>query len=124
MRREREGETARGTGRRRSPAAVLILSAWPRRGAAERAARALVREGVLACATVQSGARAYYRWKGRDHADPSILLWGKTTRARARAAVRSIRERHPDEVPEILVLPVEGGHAPYLAWVAAEVRRR
>ena len=26
---------------------------------------------------------------------------------------------HPYEVPELVVLPVEDGHAPYLAWVAA-----
>jgi hypothetical protein len=25
-------------------------------------------------------------------------------------------------VPEILVLPVRGGHAPYLEWLAGEVR--
>ena len=111
-------------GRRTPVVPILILSAWPRRGAAERAARELVREGVLACATVQSGARAFYRWKGRDHAGASTLLWGKTTRARARAALRAIRERHPDEVPEILVLPISGGHAPYLAWLAGEVRGR
>lgn len=103
--------------------AVLILAAYPRRAAAERAARALVRDRVLACATVASGARAFYRWKGRDQEEPSFLLWGKTTRANARAAVRAIKEGHPDQVPEILVIPIAGGHAPYLAWLAEEVRR-
>ena len=29
---------------------------------------------------------------------------------------------HPDIVPEILVLPVRGGHVPYLEWLAGEVR--
>lgn len=101
--------------------AVLILAAYPKRAAAERAARELVRARVLACATVTYGARAFYRWKGRDHADPSTLLWGKTTAARAPAAVRAIRVGHPDDVPEILVLPVVGGHAPYLSWLRAEV---
>src|SRR4029078_5074344 len=48
--------------------AVVILAAYPRRLAAERAARALVRDGVLACATVTPGARAFYRWKGKDRA--------------------------------------------------------
>jgi periplasmic divalent cation tolerance protein len=101
----------------------MIGAAYPTRAAAERAARVLVRGRVLACATVAPGARAFYRWKGKEHAAPSTILWGKTTRARARAAVRAIRESHPDEVPEILVLPILGGHAPYLAWLAGEVRR-
>jgi periplasmic divalent cation tolerance protein len=103
---------------------VLILAAYPGRAAAERAARALVRGRLLACATVAAGARAFYRWKGRERADPSALLWGKTTRARAVAAVRAIRAGHPDDVPEILILPILGGHAPYLAWLEAEVKRR
>ena len=111
---------ARRSARRpvRPPGAVMILAAYPKRAAAERAARALIRARLLACATVTAGGRAFYRWKGREH------LWGKTTRAKARAAIRAIKEDHPDQVPEILVLPILGGHAPYLAWLAAEVRAR
>lgn len=101
---------------------VLILAAYPRRAAAERAARDLVRRRILACATVTPNGRAFYRWKGKEHADPSVILWGKTLASRSREALRAIRESHPDEVPEILVLPVQGGHAPYLAWLAEEVR--
>jgi periplasmic divalent cation tolerance protein len=102
--------------------AVLILSAYPSRVSAERAARELVKERVLACATVTPGGRAFYRWNGKAHADPSTLLWGKTLASRARAAVRAIRNAHPDTVPEILVLPIRDGHGPYLEWLAGEVR--
>ncbi|HEU5312009.1 MAG TPA: divalent cation tolerance protein CutA [Candidatus Eisenbacteria bacterium] len=102
--------------------AVLILSAYPSRAAAERAARSLVRDRVLACATVVPGGKAFYRWNGKEHAVPSALLWGKTVASRTRAALKAIRDRHPDTVPEILVLPVQGGHAPYLKWLAGEVR--
>jgi periplasmic divalent cation tolerance protein len=102
--------------------AVLILSAYPSRVAAERAARALVRDRTLACATVVPGGKAFYRWNGKEHADPSALLWGKTLASRARAAMRAIREGHPDTVPEILVLPIRDGHGPYLEWLAGEVR--
>jgi periplasmic divalent cation tolerance protein len=109
--------------RRRTPRAVLVLSAYPGRAAADRAARRLVKDGVVACATVVPNGRAHYRWDGKQRAEPSALLWAKTTAARARAAVRAVRDGHPDEVPEILVLPVSGGHGPYLAWIAAEVRR-
>jgi len=109
---------------RSAPRVVLILSAYPGRVAANRAARRLVKSGLAACATVVPNGRAHYRWKGKLHADPSASLWAKTTPGRARAAVLALREGHPDAVPEILVLPVSGGHAPYLAWVAAEVGRK
>ena len=109
---------------RRIPRAVVILSAYPTRAAAERAARALVRSRAVACATVTPNGRAFYRWEGKERADSSTLLWGKTTASRAPAAVKAIRASHPDKVPEILILPVRGGHAPYLDWIEKEVRRR
>ena len=112
-----------GTRRPRRASAVLILAAYPRRPVAERAARLLVGERVLACATVVPGARAFYTWRGRRHAESSILLYGKTTAARAEEAVRRLRETHPDQVPEILVLEIAGGNPEYLAWVAREVKR-
>lgn len=108
----------------RPPRAVLILSAYPRRAAAERAARSLVRERILACATVTTSARAFYRWKGRTVAEASALLWGKTTSARTKAAILAIRESHPDQVPEILVLPISGGEPRYLRWLRGEVKGR
>ena len=110
--------------RNNPPRAVVILSAFPRRAQAERAARLLVRERLLACATLTPNAAAVYRWKGRDVVETGVLFWGKTIRSRARLAVRALKEAHPDEVPEILILPVQGGHAPYLEWVAGEVRRK
>ncbi len=109
---------------RRAPRAVVILSAYPSRVAAERAARALVRSRAVACATVTPSGRAFYRWDGKERAEPSALLWGKTTASRSRAAVEAIRVSHPDRVPEIMILQVQGGHAPYLAWIEEEVRRR
>jgi len=108
--------------RKRTPRAVLLLSAYPGRTAANRAARRLVEDRVVACATVVSNGRAHHRWNGKLRAEPSVLLWAKTTAARARAAVRAVRDGHPDEVPEILVFPVSAGHSPYLAWIAREVR--
>ncbi len=100
---------------------VLILVAYPRRAQAERAARLLVRERLLACATTVPGARAVYIWRGREEAGASTLLYGKTTAARSGEAMRRIRDTHPDEIPEILVLDVAGGHPGYLAWVAEAV---
>jgi len=111
----------RTRGRKPGHEAVVILSAYPRGGVARRAALALVRDRILACATVSAPARAVYVWKGREVSERSTLLWGKTTAARAEEAVRAIRESHPDQVPEILVLPVVTGEPRYLEWLAGEV---
>lgn len=130
MKRSREAGPPRGVLAERPPMprarlvppAVVILAAYPTRASAERAAKSLVRERVLGCATVMPGGKAFYRWNGKEHAEPSVLLWGKTLASRSRLAVEAIRTNHPDTVPEILVLPVRGGHVPYLEWLAGEVR--
>ena len=52
---------------------------------------------------------------------PDWLLWAAGYGgARCRCAAR-LAALHPYEVPEILALPVEAGHAPYLDWLAAQV---
>ena len=110
-----------GSRRARASAAVLILAAYPRRAPALRAARRLVRDRLLACATVHGGATAVYRWKGRTHEEPGTLLWGKTTSAAAARAMEAIPAAHPDEVPEILVLRVAKGNTAYLRWLRGSV---
>jgi len=113
----------RATNRRRGGAVALLLAAYPRRAAATRAARALVAQGVLACATVAPGARTFYRWEGRFHEAGSVLLWGKTSPRNAATAVKAIRALHPDRVPEILVLRA-GALPAYAAWVTSATKRK
>jgi periplasmic divalent cation tolerance protein len=98
---------------------AVILAAYPRKAPAARAARALVRDGFLACATVAPGATAFYRWEGKLVEEGSVLLWGKTSPRAAAKAVEAIRALHPDRVPEILVWKTDGALPAYAAWVAA-----
>ena len=106
--------------RKRPGKAVLILAAYPSGEVAEEAARKLVQARVLACATVTAG-QAFYFWEGREHAEPSAILQGKTTAVRAAEVLRLIQESHPDKVPEILILEIAGGDPAYLAWVQEQV---
>jgi periplasmic divalent cation tolerance protein len=80
-------------------------------------ARKLVEERLAACGNVAGPIRSIYRWRGEIHDEPEALLVLKTReelfeRLRARVA-----ELHPYEVPEIIALPLEAGHAPYLEWI-------
>jgi periplasmic divalent cation tolerance protein len=36
---------------------------------------------------------------------------------------RIVRSLHPYELPEIIALPITGGLAPYLAWIAESSNR-
>ncbi len=100
------------------PGAVLILSTAPAEAAAA-IAEALVAERLAAC--VQCVAvESRYRWRGRVKRAAEHRLEIKTQAALADAAAARLRALHPYDVPELLVLPVPGGGADYLAWIAAE----
>ena len=100
--------------------AVVMLSTAGARDEAERIARALVDERLAACVNVVAPITSIYRWKGAVERAEEVLLVVKTrTALTARVATR-IRELHSYELPEAIVLPIDGGAADYLAWIAGE----
>jgi periplasmic divalent cation tolerance protein len=97
---------------------VVILSTAPPHESAAMA-RALLDRRLVACVNVMP-VRSFYRWKGEFCDDQEHLLIAKTTQDKLETVIPTIRTMHPYEVPEIIVLPVIAGHAPYLEWVHQE----
>lgn len=96
----------------------LVLVTCPTADLAASLARTLVEEDLAACGNVVPGLRSIYRWQGRVEDEPEVLLILKSTRERFERLRARVVALHPYEVPEVLALSVEAGHAPYLAWVA------
>ncbi len=103
------------------PTTVVVLVTTPTAESAAEIARALVEEGLAACGNVVPAIRSIYRWAGEIHDDAEALLVLKTERRLVPALKERLPALHPYQVPELLVLPVEDGLAPYLAWVASSV---
>lgn len=101
--------------------AVVAFSTVASPEDAERIARALVEERLAACVNVVPGLVSFYRWKGKVERDDELLLVIKTMAGRLDELRGRLVELHPYEVPELVALPVEGGHPPYLAWLAESV---
>lgn len=102
------------------PSACLVYSTFPTPDQAEAAARALVEQGLVACANIIPGMVSVYRWQGALERATEVVVILKTAADTADAVVAAVRAAHPYAVPAILVLPVTGGDAGYLAWIAAE----
>ena len=96
----------------------------PSAAVARKIARALVTERLCACVNVVPGVRSVYRWKGRVCDDREWLLVIKLPKSKLKALGKRLVELHPYELPELVALPVVGGHAPYLKWVTAATARR
>ena len=98
----------------------MICSTVPTDRSAALAER-LLEEHLVACVNI-TPVRSLYRWKGECCDDEEHLLIMKTRRELIGAVIPAIKAEHPYEVPEIIVLPVIAGYAPYLAWVFGETR--
>ena len=101
---------------------VIALSTVATAEDAERIARYLVDKGVAACVNVVPGVLSFYRWKGRLERDAEMLLVIKTRGERFEELKAALLAEHPYEVPELVALPIAGGHDRYLEWLADSVR--
>jgi periplasmic divalent cation tolerance protein len=99
---------------------VLVLTTVPSSDVGEQVGRALVEAGLAACVNVLPPMVSVYRWKGALQRDEECQVVIKTVRARVDDVQARVSELHPYDLPEFLVVAIEGGDPAYLAWVAAE----
>jgi periplasmic divalent cation tolerance protein len=102
---------------------VVVLTTMPDTARADELARTLVDERLAACVNVSAPMTSTYRWKGAVEREAERQLVVKTTRDRLEMLEARVRELHPYELPEFLVLTVESGSAVYAAWVHDQTRR-
>jgi periplasmic divalent cation tolerance protein len=100
---------------------VVALSTVGTAEDAERLARALVEKRLAACVNIIPGLVSIYRWRGAVERAEERLLVIKTRADRLSALREALVSLHPYEVPELLTLPVEDGHPPYLSWLDESV---
>jgi len=99
---------------------ILILTTLPD-DRADAIARTLVDERLAACVNVHAPMRSTYRWKGIVERDAERQIVIKTTSDRRAALEARLRELHPYELPEFVVLNADASAA-YARWVGDETR--
>jgi len=102
---------------------VLVLTSTPDLECAKTIARQLLAEGLAACINIGSPVLSLYEWESTMHESEEIPVMIKTTATRQALLVDRLIALHPYELPEALVLPAIGGHAPYLAWVQQQTKK-
>ena len=104
-----------------APDARIVLTTIGSEIDALAMARTLVDERLAACVNVLPAMTSIYRWKGSVEQDTEHQVVIKTAADRLPALEARLRQLHPYELPEFLVLDVAGGGAAYLAWVRESV---
>jgi periplasmic divalent cation tolerance protein len=106
------------------PDFVVAFTTLPGDFDATALAQEIVGIGLAACVTIVPGIRSVYTWKGVPQVDQEQQLLIKTTTAQIDALFDALKDRHPYDVPEFLVVPVIDGSEAYLQWVDQNVGPR
>lgn len=96
---------------------LLVLTTCPGHTIAAEIATAVIDQGLAACVNRITGVKSWFRWQGHLQQEDEVLLLIKTTRARYDRLEAAIRTLHPNELPEIIALPITAGSAAYLDWI-------
>jgi periplasmic divalent cation tolerance protein len=101
---------------------VIVMTTLPADADAATFARTLVEARLAACVNLLPVMDSVYRWEGAVEQERERQLVIKTSRARIEALWDRVREMHPYDVPEFIVLPIADGNDAYLRWVGESTR--
>ena len=105
--------------------ARIVLVTCTSRGEARKIAGGVVGARLAACVNIVSApVESVYRWKGKVEKAKEFLLIIKTTAGRLAKLESKVARLHSYDVPEFLVMGVEGGSADYLRWLVENVSQR
>ena len=96
---------------------VVVMTTLPTDADASAFGRGLVNERLAACVNILAPMNSVYRWEGQVEEEVERQVIIKTSRERLTALWDRVRELHPYEVPEFIVLQVADGNDAYLRWI-------
>jgi periplasmic divalent cation tolerance protein len=102
---------------------VVVLTTLPAEGDVGAFARSLVEEHLAACVNIHAPMTSIYWWDGKVQEDAERQLTIKTSADRVEALQTRIRELHPYDLPEFVVLSVAEASQAYSRWVRESAGR-
>lgn len=99
---------------------IVFVTAPPRE--AEKIARTLLKERLIACANLIPRVKSLYWWDGKIQRDGETLIVMKTPARNAKKLLKRVKQLHSYSVPEFLTLTPKEGNPDYLAWVLKETK--
>ncbi len=81
-----------------------------------------VNKNLVACVNILPKMLSIYKWDGEIHNSTEYQMLLKTTAKRSEQLKQVILQNHPYECPEILIMPVTGGHDDYMNWITGNTK--
>ena len=102
--------------------AIVVLCTAPDESCAQQLASLALSEKLAACVTLLPGASSMYYWEGKLEQEYEVQMILKSERSYQEALLNFLKQHHPYQTPELLVLPVHAGDKDYLSWLNASLR--
>jgi periplasmic divalent cation tolerance protein len=102
---------------------IIVSTTLESREEAEKLARLVVDDRLVACAQISGPITSCYRWQGKVESATEFTLSMKTTIQRLPDLEARLIEHHPYDVPEIISRGLDGVNSEYLDWVYGEVQK-
>lgn len=99
---------------------LIAYVTCPQAKIARQIAALLVENNHAACVNIVPNLVSVYRWDNKIQTDDETLLMIKTTEHAFAGLRDAVLAAHPDELPEIIAVPVAHGLPGYLDWVQQE----
>lgn len=99
------------------PVIEMTLCNCCSRDEARDIARGLVESGLAACVNIIANIGSIYRWQGEIVDTSECQLQIKASPKTRESIKEYIVEKHSNDIPEIITVPISHGNVDYLAWV-------
>ncbi|HEX4856382.1 MAG TPA: divalent-cation tolerance protein CutA [Limnobacter sp.] len=86
-------------------------------------ARALIEGRHAACVNMIGPVESVYEWQGKVETASEWMLMMKCSEQQLGGLKEAVLRLHDYDLPELIVLPITQGHAPYLEWIQASGRK-
>jgi periplasmic divalent cation tolerance protein len=101
---------------------IIIYSTFSSRELAEKTARTLLEEQLVAGANMIQ-AESLFRWQGKIEQRSEWAVFFQAERNFYKRIESRIKQLHPDKVPQIVMWKMKDGYPPFLKWIIDETSR-
>jgi len=106
----------------KKPSFIVIFITCPTDKEAKKIAGELLHQKKVACVNIIPRVDSFFWWQGKIDSAKEVLLVAKSEAKLLKSIVKLVLSLHSYKVPEIIALPIIGGHKEYLKWISKNVK--
>lgn len=84
----------------------------------------LIREQLVACINIIEQMESMFMWEGEFQNEKEVVVIAKTRADLVSDLIERVKAVHSYDCPCVVTLPVKGGNADFLNWIAGETRQK